>query len=180
MDTFNKQFAWATGFNDDLYSIIKRVSGEIINIRIANDEEDTKQVTDFVIQVSVGSIAARVRNLFFNRPYTDVTIRSRSRWGGETEIHKILRGEGKYYVYYWAKSGDWVFYDLDSVRKSGILENKTTKMNTDNSTGFVSVNVKELDDANSIIDCSARVREYITPFNMEKTFSQENSRLTDF
>jgi len=161
VNDWKRSFDWASGYNEKLFGIIRRHAGDIIDIRQSDEHEDCKQATDFVITVSVGTVAARVRNRSFGRPFTDVTIRSYNK-GMKTEIDKIAEGWGQYYVYYWAQCGSWIFYNLNKVREHELLSlpNMKEKSNFDG-TKFVMLDVTDLYRNDCVIGCSPAVRRHI-------------------
>lgn len=86
---------------------------------------DQREVGDIVLASTVGHIAFRVR-----RPdckYRDLTLRSRRASGVETEIHKIRKGFGRWYLYAWTidlsnKFSEWILVDLDKFRGCGLAD----------------------------------------------------------
>ena len=155
-----KEFEWASQYNGKVMEIIRKLAGKIINVREGTPTEDMKQATDMVVEVNVGAIAVRVRRIKFNNPYDDVTIRSYSR-GNKTEIHKIKEGWGSWYLYAWDRCNNWVFYDIDRLRDSGLLEDEIKQIPNGDGTRFHSISVKTLDKHEVIVDCSENIREYL-------------------
>lgn len=154
-------FNWASTFNDKLFDIIRKNAGDIIDVRQSTKEEDVSQATDFVISVTVGTIAARVRKISFGKPFTDVTIRSYNN-GMRTEIDKIKSGWGKYYVYYWSVCGSWVFYSLDKIRETNMLDEiRSNEIRNHDGTAFIMIDVYDLYLNDCIIGCSEEIEKYI-------------------
>ncbi|MCF8009250.1 MAG: hypothetical protein K9K32_05745 [Halanaerobiales bacterium] len=159
--TFKKQFNWSLQFNPKIKDIVKGLAGKIITVRDATPKEDMTQSTDLVIEVDVGTIAARVRkkNCPFSK-YKDVTIRSYNK-GYKTEIHKIKEGWGSWYIYAWNEFNNWIFYDIDRVRNTGLLNKEFPEMSNYDGTKFISIPVMDLQLIRAIVDCSKEVKEYI-------------------
>ena len=61
---------------------------QYINFRLSTDEEDTKLSFDMVCNIDI-LISIRIRKNKF-KVYNDLTIRSRSKNNGKTEIDKIM------------------------------------------------------------------------------------------
>ena len=91
--SYNQQRNWSDKFMPSVKSILGQ---EIIGI--STFEQDTEQATDLIILTTKAQqIACRVRNYKNYKNYVrEFTIRSRSMYGKETEIHKILQGHGRY------------------------------------------------------------------------------------
>jgi len=148
---------------DQIEKVIRKNAGELIEIRPATKEEDMKQATDLVVTVETGKIAIRVRNLYFNNPYTDVTIRSFNK-GLPTEIHKIRNGWGRWYLYIWKYSNDWIFYDLDLLRQFNYLDNKNIynkQIPNYDGTKLIPIDICNLHKHDIIVSCSNNVQNFL-------------------
>ncbi len=119
---------------------VKSILGQEI-IGISTFEQDTEEATDLVILTTRASkIACRIRDynkykLFIN----EFTIRSRSQYGGRTEIHKILEGLADWMFYGFGENEQVVKYsiiDLDVFRKNYELVTPTEKKNHDGTEFF--------------------------------------------
>jgi hypothetical protein len=164
--------------NTDVWGMLKKYAPEVeriilentkhfLHIRLATEEEDTKQSTDLVGEIKV-KFAIRVRETTFR----DFTIRARSKYGGKTEIDKIRSGEAEcdYYFYFWGnkqeKISDWILVDMRLFKSSGLAnkdeiekeimgekwnEKRDIISNTDG-TGFLPYSINELRESGCLID----------------------------
>lgn len=141
--------------------LLKQNAYHFINVSVADADRDKKQATDFVINIEGGDIAVRIRRSF--QHYRDLTIRSRSR-GYKTEIHKILEGWARYYLYCWTDStnniSEWMLIDLNKVRENNLLNNRQEKINKDGVTGFVFIPYRELEENDCILSSDVKVGRY--------------------
>lgn len=142
--------AWADRYWPEIERVIRQVAGEIIDVRQADDESDQKRATDYVVSVSSGDIACRIRKWQYWR-YAEVTIRSSRPGPYKTELQKIREGFGRWYLYAWAHDdgqfGAWVFVDLDKLRDSGFLERSWEEQNNhDGSSTFICIPICHLQD----------------------------------
>lgn len=100
MNGFDKQFEWQNEYLPEVVNIFKLNVLQLIDVKIASKEQDTKYATDMVVEVKGGDIAVRIRNNdkydYFNE-YCDLTIRTRSMNGKRTEIDKLRDGFGSKY-----------------------------------------------------------------------------------
>jgi len=96
MNFYVRNRTWSDQFLPD----IRRIVGQHL-LSVAPDEMDWHQATDLVmLNATDMRIAARVRRPgFADRFPHQFTIRAESRFGGETELSKIVNGKG-----------DWMFY----------------------------------------------------------------------
>lgn len=117
---------WADKFWPEIERVVRTVAGDIVDVQIASDHQDQKQATDYIVTVSSGDIACRVRNWEYWRRFGDFTIRWSVPSGITTEWEKIKAGYGRWYLYAWVrptdKFGAWIFVDLDRLRDSGLLD----------------------------------------------------------
>lgn len=165
-----KQFEWSEQFKPQVRESIKKVASKIINIRDATKNEDMKEATDMVVTADLGTIAVRVRsNKFKFGKYKDVTLRSYSN-GNNTEIHKLREGWGDWYLYAWNEFEDWVFYDINKLRKNrpDLLKENIVKQkeisNYDGNTKLYPISVKDLFLADTIVGGSRKVARYCSKY----------------
>ena len=149
-NNFNNNFGWQSSFYPQIKSILLGNLGKIVNINIADPEQDMKQATDFVITMTGGSVAVRIRRNGYYR-FHDFTIRSSKPNGYKTELQKIKEGYGDFYLYCWTVGDDikkWILVNLDRLRKSGILEKDRKEIpNIDGSSSFIAISIEELGDS---------------------------------
>jgi hypothetical protein len=140
--------------------ILKENASFLVAFKRAPLNIDLNEVGDIVLESNIGHIAFRAR-----RPeveYRDLTIRSRRASGAETELAKIRKGFGRWYLYCWAdgepytngngKIKNWILVDLDQFRGCGLAyENRPDKPNPDRMTWFIPYNVDELDRHQCIV-----------------------------
>ena len=161
---------------DEVWGMIKKYSPEIkriildnakhfLHISFATEEEDTKQSTDLIGEIKV-KFAIRVRET----NYRDFTIRTRSKYGGKTEIDKIKDGDAlcDYYFYFWGDSNgkisDWILVDMKIFKENKLYEGKEIKMmdktwieprrNIPNGDGteFTPYSIEELRETGCLVD----------------------------
>lgn len=143
--------AWADRYWPEIERVIRSVAGEIIDVQQADDESDQKRATDYVVSVSAGDIACRIRRWEYWERFADITIRSSRPGPVKTELQKIRDGFGRWYLYAWAyddgRFGAWVFLDLDKLRTTGILSDAARQYNNhDGSSGFIAIPVHRVAD----------------------------------
>ena len=131
MKDWEKDKAWADQYLPEIERLVRQVAGHIVEIRLGTDAEDMTQATDYVVEVSSGAIACRIRR---DTAYRDLTIRASRPTGARTELEKIREGWGRWYLYMWVSGSDveeWMFVDLDKLRDSGLLDGKERRRNPD-------------------------------------------------
>jgi hypothetical protein len=156
MSNFDTDFAFQEKHKSQVEAILRRVVGKIadINIKVASDNEDKAQSTDYIVEVSiVGTVAVRIRR---NTNFRDLTIRSLRTNGTKTELAKIKEGFARWYLYIWhdtnSKVLEWIIVDLDMVRSAELLDiPRKTTMNKDGTTGFINITIAELKNANALV-----------------------------
>lgn len=125
--------------------LVKKHASIFIETDIADEYKDTNESTDMIMFISKPDIALRVRSPKYS--YRDITIRSRSKYGGKTEIDKLREGYGDWYFYGWGdgrgKILEYVIADIDKIRRSGLLENKIETLNNDG-TAFITIDIADL------------------------------------
>ena len=149
--TFQKNWYWQLEYMDDVKQILKNQSMKIVNVEIASPEEDMKECTDMKIRITAGDVSVRLRRE--NCKYRDLTIRAYNR-GYPTEIDKLRKGYGDWYLYGWLSNKsitEWMLVDINILRDNECF-NKTRhiKMNEDN-TGFISISISEIKYHNAIV-----------------------------
>jgi len=159
--SFDKQFKWSLQFYPQIKGVIKHLAGKIIRIRDATPKEDMTQSTDLVIEIDIGTVAARVRTKEYTfSKFPDVTIRSYNK-GYKTEINKIKEGWASWYIYAWSEFNNWIFYDIDKVRDSGLLNKDFKERSNYDGTKFISIPVRDLHLIKAVLACSKDVKEYL-------------------
>ena len=155
---YKKDWQWSDGYLLVIEQILRQNAMYLLDVQISNNNKDTKQATDMVITVKGGDVAVRVRRPY--RDFRDLTIRAWRSSGVKTELTKLKEGFADWYFYGWSddKGGflDWMLVDLDKLRQSGLLENLLMTFNTDQTTGFVSINWDEL-NAHGCLVASSRI-----------------------
>lgn len=121
-------------------------------------QDDLHRNTDLRIGFAADlPIACRVRHHHYLHRYGDeFTIRSRARYGGKTEIHKVIDGEGTFVFYGFVSDtgpdrlARWFIGDLDIWRKwrlsriSTGLPTYRTEMPNGDGTHFQAYNINDL------------------------------------
>jgi hypothetical protein len=149
----DKKLIWrmAKKYQVGIAKILKDNAFIFVKFRLANETEDMQEATDMVIEVEGGTIALRLRETRFR----DFTIRAQTKYGGETEIHKLKKGYGDWYLYAWGDGKDkleeWILIDLEKLRDSKLLEKEYFTIPNNDGTGFVAISLDELDENNCIV-----------------------------
>jgi len=145
--------AEADRFFPQIQEIVRRFVGQIIEVRIGNIREDSKECTDYVIEVDIenGKIACRVRkeeSIPSHRLYRDITIRSWRANGIRTELEKLFERHVRWYLYCWSIERDitaWVMWDVWKAIDAGILRKDIrVRKNKDGTTGFSVLTIEDL------------------------------------
>ena len=143
--TFQKNWDWQLDYMDDVKQILKSQSMKIVNVEIASPEEDMKQCTDMKIKITAGDVAVRIRR--DDCRYRDLTIRAFNK-GYPTEIDKLRKGFGDWYLYAWTSDDsilEWMLVDINKLRDNDCFtETRHITMNRDNVTGFITFSIPEL------------------------------------
>jgi len=108
----------------EIKSILQDVAGDIVEIKIADEQQDQRESTDYEIILVGGRVAARVRKWAYFKKYGDFTLRCSRPSGRETEYAKIMKGWGDWYLYGWRRNnhfGHWVLIDLEKFRNCHLL-----------------------------------------------------------
>lgn len=143
-------------FQKNYYSQVKRIIEDnalvFIKIDVADEESDLKRATDFVVRITGGDVAVRLRRSDVR--YRDLTIRSFNK-GYRTELDKIRDGFGKFYLYGWTNLNniinEWVLIDLDKMRELKLFDGKQEIINTDGITRFIAIPIYEIDKTGCIV-----------------------------
>lgn len=155
-------FDYEKSLRNRVTEILRRHVAEIVEFKEADEEQDTKQATDFVVVAKAKSIAVRVRrptstsNASRGKVYRDLTIRTRSAGKGETEIDKLRKGWGDMYLYCWEnQSGqlqEYMIVDIHKLRAAGLLDPKEIReIPNGDGTYFYPINLERLRKAGCII-----------------------------
>lgn len=117
MNFYSRNRAWSDQFLPD----IKRIVGAHL-LKAAPNELDWHEATDLMLLDARDTrIAARVRRPGYAERFPhQFTIRAESRYGGETELAKIVNGKGDLMFYGHAAPGgglaSWYLIDLNAFR----------------------------------------------------------------
>ena len=115
-----------------------------------DDNADKKENTDmFIFCYRKLRFALRIRPKCYSYTYGDITIRSRSQYGYETEIDKIRKGYGDYMLYCWTNSeteiDEYIIIDLDLFRQDmDKLMEKSSVSNFDGCTAFATFPIERI------------------------------------
>lgn len=145
--SYTTQRQWSDRLLPQVKQILSNNANMLLEIRYGTMNEDTKQATDLRVLIAQGgTIAVRTRTP--DCLYRDLTIRAKSRYNSETEIHKLRQGWGKWYFYGWTNQDDiieeWIVVDLDLMRFSGILKEDRRLIPNGDDTGFFSYSLSEI------------------------------------
>lgn len=126
--------------------ILERNSMNFLSMEVSSEAKDTQEATDMIIKIEGGDVALRVREP--SCKFRDFTIRSRSRYGKKTEIHKLKEGFGDWYLYGWGDGfslvNEYVLIDLDKVRDFGLLDVERQEIPNGDGTKFINIPLGEL------------------------------------
>jgi hypothetical protein len=92
---------------------------DITFVELSTSDEDTKESFDLVYKSKV-DVSIRIRKNKFSK-YADLTIRSKAKYGGKTELDKLIEGKGSIYLYAWKTINEemfqsWVLVDINKIR----------------------------------------------------------------
>lgn len=124
-----------------------------LHLKVADPEDDIKHSTDLIGEMNV-KFALRVRETTFR----DLTIRSKARYGGRTEIDKIREGDAEcdYYFYFWGDSkgkiSDWILVDMKKFKASGLSDKEKVHIPNGDGTAFYPYSIEELREHNCLVD----------------------------
>jgi hypothetical protein len=111
--------------------ILNKQAHIITKFDIANEIQDRTEGFDAELNAGGSKIAIRIRNNEFLK-YHDITIRTKVVSGNLTEIDKIRKGCGDFYLYAWlTKSGkgihSYVIFDIKKFVSTGMIDKPSTK-----------------------------------------------------
>jgi len=128
----------------------------LFKLKKASQEDDVKNGFDFLFTMSDFKIPVRIRKP--NCRYRDFTIRSATRYGFKTEIHKIKEGAGDVYFYAWTEFNEGIeniteywLIDLHKFRSSGLLDKEQVQRDNGDGTSFVFYSFDKLNQHGSVI-----------------------------
>lgn len=126
---------------------------DITNIELSTSDEDTKESFDLVYKSRI-EISVRIRNNEYLK-YCDFTIRNKAKYGGKTEIDKLIEGKGSIYLYAWKDVNNsilqaWILININKIRNDLSLNGKQ-RFNNDN-TAFKAYPLLWLKSKDSIIN----------------------------
>lgn len=157
---FKEQWNWQLNYVDNIKDIIKSLLPKIVNVKVAEPDDDLNRATDYKIKINSGDIAVRIRR---DTNFRDITIRAFNN-GHKTELDKIREGYCDWYLYIWTQNNrivEWIFLDVNLMRASGLFNNdRKVTMNKDNCTGFIIYTIYELSNINGAIVAHYKGEDY--------------------
>jgi len=121
----------------------------------SNLREDQHESTDWKTdEHGKYSWGMRVRRVTSAGRYRDFTLRYSRSSGAETEIDKIRKGAGDFYLYAWVCENEieeYIIVDLHALRRSELLLSPRTTANRDGKTVFAHWPTSELYEADAIV-----------------------------
>lgn len=153
MNDFKNNWAFSETHMPEIKDILKRNAMHIVNIVVAEPEDDIKHSTDLKIKITSGDVAVRIRRA--NKDFRDLTIRAKN-GNSKTEIHKIREGFADWYLYLWTNDlnrvCDWILVNVGIMRSCDMFSDKRKIiMNKDGYTGFVAYSINELDKCGALV-----------------------------
>ena len=81
--------SWSCKHAAEVSSLLRKHANVLLSPTVENAtfEQDTTEATDLVMKCSNVSIQVRVRRANYERYWPEITLRSRCKSGGETEVH---------------------------------------------------------------------------------------------
>lgn len=157
---------WADTFLPEIERVLRSASPYMVTVEIATDDDDQRHATDYVLRVSSGAVACRVRDAA-RCPWRDLTLRSGRDSGATTELGKILKGWADWYLYAWADGDrfiDWVLVDLGAFRChwSALQASGTTRY-AGGGTSFLAIPVAALESVPGLVVARAAAHECPAP-----------------
>lgn len=133
--------------------ILNKCSYMFTQFHEATEVQDKTEGFDAIFSFPDVKIPIRIRNFNYQK-YMDITVRSRAKYGGETEIDKLRKGFGDYYLYCWLGDGNkfiekFVIVNL-SVFRSTVLETPKEKRANGDGTEFYCYTLDQLIKSNSV------------------------------
>jgi len=155
---------WADRYLPEIKRVVRKVAGDIIDVSVANASDDQCRATDYIVTVSSGEIACRVRRWQYWQKYGDLTFRHTRPSGMTTEVAKLQQGFARWYLYAWAKDdntfGAWFFIDLDIARSHGIFDKKwPVTWNHDHSSAFIAISKEAFFNAGCVVSAGGEASD---------------------
>ena len=142
---------WADQYIKQVKEKIISISSKLAFVNTAGFEKDTKFSTDLILKTIQGDSAVRLRRSHIK--FRDLTIRAKRDSGVKTELEKIKKGWGRWYFYGWVsqqdKIEDWIFVDLNKLRKTNLLDRSL--IDNKDGTYFIAISKKELERENCLV-----------------------------
>jgi hypothetical protein len=144
-------------FINDIKKIVyKNISNLPKNCFVVNESseiEDTKLSFDLYFTADI-QISVRIRS-FKYKNYDDITIRSKSKYNGLTEIDKLIDGKGQIYFYGVLSENEetiikYILFDIDKIRNK--LKNNGIERTNFDGTKFKCYSFNFLKENNAIIN----------------------------
>lgn len=153
------QKAYTGKFKDSIGDIVSQyaylLTGHSTDPSSADD--DMNCISDLRIHVHDIDVLSRMRDAskMGRIQYRDFTVRSKVVSGRDTELHKLLRGNGHWYFYGWSftvpEIYEWMIIDLDILRTTTLLSNAKEIGNYDGETKFISIPRGRLESVHAIV-----------------------------
>jgi len=157
IDRINREYGAA------IYDVICQVAqnhiGKFLRLEVATEERDMHYATDFELHFAGSDLSYRQRRHKYWMEYVlarrpAFTLRSVSN-ALKTELDKICKGYGDWYLYTWEAEtkgifAGWIFVDTNQLRSCGLLgEEHRNYLNKEqdgnyNGTGFRAYSIPEL------------------------------------
>jgi hypothetical protein len=136
-----------------IYQNISNLPKNCFVVNESSEMEDTKLSFDLYFSADI-QISVRIRS-FKYRNYNDITIRSKAKYGGLTEIDKLIDGKGQIYFYGVLSENEekiikYVLFDINRIR-SKLKDNGIERVNYDG-TKFKCYTFDFLKENNAIIN----------------------------
>lgn len=155
---FERNKAWADGHMHEIHRVVREVAGRIITVTPSSYDRDVSEAIDYDIVVRSGTMSCRVRR---DRPERDLTMTTSRFSGVKPEADKIAEGTVRWYLYAWARGGrfvDWMFVDLDVVRRRGLIDRAVAdrRVRPFKGSEFLWIPFEDLDHAGAIAESSRK------------------------
>lgn len=136
-------------FHRHYHECLKRNARHLMVLNQSSNEEDMTECFDYSVSIAGAKVAVRNRLNKYLRRYGDFTIRSRSQFGGKTEIDKIREGLGDFYLFTWQTEDErsieyYIIVDLGIFRSSGLAFSERQERSNGDGTKFISFTLDEL------------------------------------
>jgi hypothetical protein len=142
---FKQNWTFSEKYMPQVKQILSKHAGKFLQIEVATMEEDMTLAFDLnIIAHTKNKISVRIRRAEVK--FRDITIRSLN-GVYDTEIHKLRKGYGDWYLYAWEGSDgritEYALIDIHKARQL-FMEDRNTIPNTDGKTGFYCYSLAEL------------------------------------